>query len=1852
MQWKRKLSGILVAVMLVGTLPTTTFAAMDSSSGRDSATGADVQYRLEFENGLDNSDGESTSSGYNDATLDYKSGTRGNGAVLTGDSFVKLYPETENMSYSSDFSVAFWINVENIQGSDPALLGNKNWQSGNNSGWCFNLGYGSIKLNYADANGNRADISIADCDVAEEKWAHVAATFDFATDTVTTYINGELAKIESSVSLDDSLNGVGPLLLGNTYKDDNCSTLYNSSSGSCNATFTMDDFRLYQNVWSAEDVKEIYLQGVPLAGESDCYLEFDGSTSNAFGNTQDAEAIGTPSYEEGVQGQAIRLTYDQYVQLPGGTGTSDPASGDFTLAYWIKLEDTAGNDPAIMSNKNWYSGQNPGWAFVYKENTLKLNYKAVNTGNEERRDLVVCDASTLKDWTQIVATVSQASNLVSVYVNGELAVSESTASLDGGLSGEGAILLGNAYSNDGSVYNKEGLSTEFLLDEFQLLSKTMTAEEVQQSYEASAPATDPEEPGDPETVTADILNVNVSTGTMDDQSPNGIKAVEAGSPTPPIEDAEMGKIVQFNGNYDAYTYALDNEDYAAMSDSMTIEVVFKMDEIPATGEHEVFSNQQSGGVGLGVENGQIIMYCHAAGSYKTPVAPITAGEWYHVLGTYDGDAVKLYVNGKLVQSISAPGTIRWPGESSRYFVIGADSDSGGDVQYCSQSDVALARLYSTAMTAEQVKATYQALDPAVLSASGDTGRMQVNQETGVPTITASSGEKATLTDIKVDGESVLDSEYNAQTGKLTPKTLGTYTFTYTYGTQVKTLTRDCVEDLTAQVEIGVVTTDTMAEGAKYNVAVHANRGQDSEVSGVSFDLKYDTSKFEYVGMENETGTVTESDGVIHFEKNGLSEEEFNNYSATRLARLTFQVKDGITAGEASFTIENVTATDDTPIKANRTNKTVELLAQNDLDLNGDGVIGAGDVALAETTDQAKTIAQAAAIYPYKHAVVITMDGGGICFKPNEMYYASNGSTTLTDDPDILAKRTNEYAMELFNEYCATSYSAQSETPTISAQNYTSIIHGKAYATAQQAYQITNNEAGAYYYPDFGKEVAVYPSIFEALGQSFPNRGNAAFAEWTPIVNGIIEPDAPVYLHGSTKNTGDMQDVADYIKSENYKNTAMIYMQSDYMDAVGHSNGYYTDKYYTELERYDDYFKAIMDALEETGTKDETLVLFTADHGGTAGGSHGGTTNQEYDVQIALGGQTIDSGATLSGGTNHDIPQLVLAALRGDALSHMDGSADLFEAASLTQEELVEKDRAVETLTSTSGTNVNAVEFTLSDRQDGYTVNTLDLVLNLNGQEITSVDTEGTVVRQDVQDGALSLTIVYDNAAPDTLARVNLSGSADGVKVTEYMLGTDQGKEIYGDLVNTAGTLEVTPEPVQQATVTVKNGEETVATAEVTIGEDYTLPAAPTRPGYVFQGWMSSEDNQRYQAGASVTIDGDTTFTAQWEPVSRPDPDPTPNPDPDPEDPTAPSTGDAQGWQEIADELADAANGETVTVDMNGATEIPQEALEAMAGKDVALVVELEDNVQWTIRGEDLAQADAIEDLDLGVTLDTHGIPSQVVDTVAGDGTVVQFTLAHEGAFGFPMTLTVPLGRDNAGAWANLYHYNEEAGTMDLEASVRIAADGTAAFPLTHASQYAVVIDESDHSQGSGEQHPFTDVAADAWYAQAVQYVYENGLMDGIENNQFAPEHTTTRAQLVTILYRLEGQPAVTGESGFTDVEADTWYTDAVVWAAANGIVNGVSDTRFAPGDEITRQQMAAILYRYAEAKGYDVTDSADLSGYSDAETIQAYAQIPMAWACAQGLIQGFEDGTLRPAGNATRAQIATILMRFCQTVAQ
>ncbi len=172
---------------------------------------------------------------------------------------------------------------------------------------------------------------------------------------------------------------------------------------------------------------------------------------------------------------------------------------------------------------------------------------------------------------------------------------------------------------------------------------------------------------------------------------------------------------------------------------------------------------------------------------------------------------------------------------------------------------------------------------------------------------------------------------------------------------------------------------------------------------------------------------------------------------------------------------------------------------------------------------------------------------------------------------------------------------------------------------------------------------------------------------------------------------------------------------------------------------------------------------------------------------------------------------------------------------------------------------------------------------------------------------------------------------------------------------------------------------------------------------------------------------------------------------------------------------------------------------------------------------------------------------------------------------------------------------------------------------------------------------FSDVAVNAWYHDSVEFVVAFGLMEGMGGKTFAPGANMTRAQLVTVLYRLVGEPEVDGMvNPFTDVAADTWYTDAVIWAANNGIITGVTETTFAPNANISREQLVTILYRFF---GEPETNTDVLAGYADANAISEYAVDAMAWAVENGIVNGITETVLAPQGTATRAQIATILMR-------
>lgn len=178
---------------------------------------------------------------------------------------------------------------------------------------------------------------------------------------------------------------------------------------------------------------------------------------------------------------------------------------------------------------------------------------------------------------------------------------------------------------------------------------------------------------------------------------------------------------------------------------------------------------------------------------------------------------------------------------------------------------------------------------------------------------------------------------------------------------------------------------------------------------------------------------------------------------------------------------------------------------------------------------------------------------------------------------------------------------------------------------------------------------------------------------------------------------------------------------------------------------------------------------------------------------------------------------------------------------------------------------------------------------------------------------------------------------------------------------------------------------------------------------------------------------------------------------------------------------------------------------------------------------------------------------------------------------------------------------------------------------------------------------FNDVSANDWFASAVDYVTGKGMMNGTADNTFSPKANTTRGMVVTVLYRLENQPS-TSAASFTDVASGAYYANAVAWANANGIVSGYGSGKFGPNDKVTREQLAAILYRYAQYKKYDVSGANSLDGYTDVQSVSSYAVPALQWANAAGVVTGKSGSKLDPKGYATRAEVAAMLMRFCENV--
>ncbi|MCD7946893.1 MAG: S-layer homology domain-containing protein [Oscillospiraceae bacterium] len=221
---------------------------------------------------------------------------------------------------------------------------------------------------------------------------------------------------------------------------------------------------------------------------------------------------------------------------------------------------------------------------------------------------------------------------------------------------------------------------------------------------------------------------------------------------------------------------------------------------------------------------------------------------------------------------------------------------------------------------------------------------------------------------------------------------------------------------------------------------------------------------------------------------------------------------------------------------------------------------------------------------------------------------------------------------------------------------------------------------------------------------------------------------------------------------------------------------------------------------------------------------------------------------------------------------------------------------------------------------------------------------------------------------------------------------------------------------------------------------------------------------------------------------------------------------------------------------------------------------------------------------------------------------------------------------------------DDGTLMDVQNGSYIRNDFQFVFTVDKPGEFSVT-DQRDAIQ---IKLLYTDTQSTDWFYDAVLYAYANDLMTGLSETSFGPNQETTRSMLVTVLYRYAGEPIVTAKNTFSDVKSDQWYTDAVIWAADKRIVDGYSSGVFGPDDTVTREQLATILYRYAQNAGIDTSQSDALSAYTDAAAIDDWALPAMKWAVATGVISGTDSGIITPQGNATRAQIATVLMRYIQ----
>lgn len=455
---------------------------------------------------------------------------------------------------------------------------------------------------------------------------------------------------------------------------------------------------------------------------------------------------------------------------------------------------------------------------------------------------------------------------------------------------------------------------------------------------------------------------------------------------------------------------------------------------------------------------------------------------------------------------------------------------------------------------------------------------------------------------------------------------------------------------------------------------------------------------------------------------------------------------------------------------------------------------------------------------------------------------------------------------------------------------------------------------------------------------------------------------------------------------------------------------------------------------------------------------------------------------------------------------------------------------------------------------------------------------------------------------------------------------------------TNGVVHIGAIPATTYSVTYDlNGAEGTAPTEADHTKDsvFRLAAAPTRDGYEFLGWNDGTKN--FDAGAEYTMpDNNVTFTAQWKQTKF-----------------------------------------MVRYEANGATSgtVPKEE-SILAGTKINVQTSDLKRDGYDFGGWLCSFDNAVHEAGYTFTMPEKNVTitaqwkekTTPAPSPGGNGSGSGGVTSYPVTVNSPANGTAAADKKSAASGATVTitvtpetGYKVGTVTVKDKNGKTIAAtekDGKYSFqmPASAVSVDVTFVKDGQSSVGDCPKDstcpvdPFKDTANNAWWHDGIHYCVQQGLMNGVASDQFAPNGTTTRAMIVTILWRMEGSPATSYGMSFTDVPAGQWYTEAIRWAQSTGVVTGYDAKTFGPNDNVTREQLAAILYRYTAHKGGDVSKRSTLAQFTDVNQISSWALENIQWANAVGMVNGRTDTTIVPKGNATRAEAASMIQRFCQNV--